>query len=266
MEKEMIRLDKYLGDLGYGTRKELKEIIRKGFVKVDGEAVKRPETKVSIETTKIELDGELLKYSKNIYLIMNKPAGVISATSDPHGKEIPVTDLLPEEYYYLGLFPVGRLDKDAAGLLILTNDGKFNHSMTSPKKGKMKTYYCIATGSYSVNNEICVEQGLEIDGGYKCRPGELYMLENHIEATGKTYLWEQCREFVPDGKLSVDSYEAVIRISEGKFHQVKRMFKAMSQEVIYLKRIGFADYDLPQGLSEGEVVEIFPGNRLLVEV
>jgi 16S rRNA pseudouridine516 synthase len=257
-EKDLIRLDKYLGDLGYGTRKELKEVIRKGYVTVDGEAVKRPETKVSIKESRIALDGEVLNYQKNVYLIMNKPPGVISATSDPYGAETPVTELLSDDYYFLGLFPVGRLDKDAAGLLILTNDGKFNHGMTSPKKGKMKTYYCVVKGTYQENQPAAVAAGIEIDGGYQCRPGELYTLDAYIAKTGKTYLIEQCREFIPETVQKENTYEAVIRISEGKFHQVKRMFQAMGQEVQYLKRIGFADYDLPQGLAEGEVEEIFP--------
>lgn len=258
-KNEIIRIDKFLGNLGYGSRKEIKGFIKAGLVSVDSEIISRADFKVSTKTSQVELDGELIDYKEYVYLIMNKPAGVISATSDPYG-ETPVTELLPDDYYYLGLAPVGRLDKDAVGLLLLTNDGKYNHMMTSPKKGILKTYYAVVTGSYDENNKQTVKDGVVLDDGYKCRPGELYTLEEYIAVSSNPSLKQLCREYLPDDIPSSNTYEAIIKISEGKFHQVKRMFAAMGQTVVYLKRIEFGGYILPADLAEGECIEIFPNN------
>ena len=246
-----MRLDKFLSDMCIGTRKEIKEIIKKRNVSVNGETALKPEMKVSM-SDEISVYGEPVEYKGDIYLMMNKPAGVISATHDPKGIEETVCDLLPDEFFGYGLFPVGRLDKDTTGLLLLTTDGKYAHMMTSPKKDVFKTYYAVCEGLDFEKARELFQKGIRIDGGYVTKPSEIFELTSQPEET--VYL---CRKDAP----TISGEEFVIKITEGKFHQVKRMVEAAGGRVLYLKRIGFGKFILPMDLEEGEIMEINPDNH-----
>jgi len=221
----MMRLDKLLSQTGFGSRKEVKVVLRAGVVSVDGNVVLRPEFKVDPEKSVVYVGSELVEYEKYIYLMMNKPAGVISATYDD--EERVVTDLLPEKYGWFDLFPVGRLDKDTTGLIILTNDGGFAHRALSPKKHVEKVYIA-HVDSYNEIGEKTVkafESGITLDDGYKTMPAVLHIMDDNT-----------CK----------------VIIKEGKFHQIKRMFEALGIAVTSLKRVCFAGIDIDENLNPGE--------------
>ncbi|MDE5566576.1 MAG: rRNA pseudouridine synthase [Anaeroplasmataceae bacterium] len=218
----MIRLDKVLSHLGYGSRKEVKEIIRKGLVSVNGNIIKNDDFKIDEKQDEIILLNEKINYEKFVYLIMNKPAGVVSATYDSNEKT--VLDLI-DGYEKRGLFPIGRLDKDTTGLLILSNDGKLAHQLLSPVSHVSKVYEVNFTGIYQ---EKFVEQfrnGLILEDGMKCLPAELRLIKEGF---------------------------ATIKIMEGKFHQVKRMFECVGLKVTALKRVSFGGLILPEGICLGD--------------
>lgn len=218
----MIRLDKLLAHSGYGSRKEVKELIRKGYVTVNEVVVKNDDYKVDEIHDEVIIDGIIIDYQKYIYVMMNKPDGVICATYDP--KDPIILDLiidLPTR----GLFPVGRLDKDSEGLLLITNDGKLAHELLSPKKHVKKVYYIEYEGTLDENVKSKFKEGIILEDGYKCLPAEIELLENN---------------------------KAYVTISEGKFHQVKRMIQAVNCEVTYLKRIKFGSLELDNSLKNGE--------------
>lgn len=221
----MIRLDKFLSDLGKGTRKEVKEYIKKGLVKVNDKIVKSSDFKVNEERDSIYLDDELLTYEKFVYLMLNKPAGVVSATYD--NKDKTVIDLI-NEYKHLNLFPFGRLDKDSEGLLIISNDGKLAHDLLSPKKHVYKTYYVDVEGIVTDEDTTKFKEGITLDDGELCKSATLEILESN--EISKCY----------------------VTICEGKFHQVKRMFESVNKKVIYLKRITFGNIHLDNNLNLGE--------------
>lgn len=218
----MIRLDKLLAHSGYGSRKEVKELIRKGFVSVNEVVIKNDDYKVDETNDEVIVDGVIIDYQKYIYIMMNKPEGVISATYDP--KEQIVLDLIID-VPTRGLFPVGRLDKDSEGLLLITNDGKLAHDLLSPKKHVKKVYYIEYEGTLDSDVELKFKNGITLDDGYKCLSAEIELLENN---------------------------RAYVKISEGKFHQVKRMINAVNGEVTYLKRIKFGSLELDESLQKGE--------------
>ena len=221
----MMRLDKFLADLGKGTRKEVKEYIRKGFVKVNDKIIKSADLKIDENKDVVHLEDEQLIYEKFIYLMLNKPAGVISATFD--SKDKTVIDLI-DEYKHLNLFPFGRLDKDSEGLLIISNDGKLAHDLLSPKKHVNKKYYVDVDGIVTEDDIQNFKEGIVLDDGYLCKSSTLEIIEsNNIS---KCY----------------------VTISEGKFHQVKRMFESVNKKVIYLKRITFGNISLDNNLNLGE--------------
>lgn len=233
-----MRLDKYLADMNAGTRKELKTAIRKGLVTVDGQVVRDAGFHVTGNET-ISFDGEVIGYQAFEYYMLNKPAGVISATEDKRHKT--VLDLLGERRRR-DLFPVGRLDIDTTGLLLITNDGALAHRLLSPKHHVDKVYRATVTGTVSESDIRAFAEGLRIDDGLTAMPAELRLLEarqNSAEA--------------------VSFVEVTIR--EGKFHQVKRMFEAVGKKVLTLQRISMGplvlDKDLPEGkarpLTEGEI-------------
>ena len=217
----MIRLDKALAHMGLGSRKEVKNYIRKGYIVVNGEVVYDDDFKINPDEDEIIIDGETFKYDEYVYLMLHKPAGVISATEDNRYET--VVDLCPE-YRNYGIFPVGRLDIDTEGLLILTNDGALAHKLLSPKYHVFKKYYVKFSGMFKNEYLEEFEKGITIDDGYKCTPAKAEILS---------------------------SDEAYVYIREGKFHQVKRMFKALDMEVIYLKRVSFGKIDLDQELGLG---------------
>lgn len=224
------RLDKVLAHLGYGTRKELKKLVREGVVMVNGEVVTDSSTHVDPEEDVIQVWEEEVHYRQYVYLMLNKPAGVISATYDTVNPT--VIDLIGEEYYPFQVFPVGRLDKDTVGLLLLTNDGKLAHDLTSPRKHVPKTYYAKILGKVTEEDVEAFRKGVKIADEYTTLPAELTILH------------------------SAERSEIELTIMEGKFHQVKRMFEAVGKKVIYLKRLSMGSLTLDPRLAEGEYREL----------
>lgn len=220
----MIRLDKLLKDCGLGSRKEVKEYIRKGFVTVNDKAIKNDDYKVDEEKDLIKFNDEIVTYEKYVYIMLNKPAGVVSATYD--NKDKTVIDLI-KEYKHIELFPFGRLDKDTEGLLIISNDGKLAHDLLSPKKHVDKRYYVEVEGIVTENDISLFKQGISYDDE-KCKPAILEIIES--DNTSKCY----------------------VTISEGKYHQVKKMFESVNKKVTYLKRITFGNISLDESLKLGE--------------
>lgn len=224
----MIRLDKYLADMGCETRQEVKKLIRSGQVSVNGAVVKKPETKVEQTVQEVCLNGEKVGYESFEYYMLNKPAGVISATEDRSCQT--VVDLIQEKKRK-DLFPVGRLDKDTEGLLLITNDGELAHRLLSPKKHVDKCYFARVSGKVTEDDVRSFENGVNI--------GSLEQPE--ITMPGKL-------EIITSDEIS----QIHLTIQEGKFHQVKRMFRAVGKEVIYLKRLRMGTLVLDENLSIGE--------------
>lgn len=227
----MERIDKILSNLGYGTRKDLKKIVKNGMVQVNGITIKDSAMKVDPEKDKIVINGEEIFYREFIYLMMNKPAGVISATFD--NKDETVIDLLEVEHQVFEPFPVGRLDKDTVGLLLLTNDGDLNHRLISPKWKVDKVYFAKIDQKVTEEDIEKFKHGIILDDGYRCKEAILEIQ-----------------------KASEEGSEIVLTIQEGKFHQVKRMFEAVGKKVTYLKRIEFGTLPLDEDLEEGEYREL----------
>ena len=224
---EMIRLDKYLCDLGKAGRSECRRIIRAGRVRVGGETVAAPETKIDPRTAEVTLDGERLVWAEHQYYMMNKPAGVLTATEDRRQKT--VLDLLPEELRRMGLFPVGRLDRDTRGLLLLTNDGDFAHRVISPKFAVEKMYDASVEGELDERDAAAFAEGLVLGDGTKCRPARL-----EIREPGR----------------------CLVTVTEGKYHQVKRMLASRGASVTALKRLSIGALRLPEELAEGAVMRL----------
>lgn len=217
-----IRLDKYLADIRIGTRRQVKKHIKQGKVKVNNKVIKDPAYRVDINNNKVYFEHKPLTYSKYIYIMLNKPAGLVSATKDNFDKT--VVDLI-EKRYQQDLFPVGRLDKDSEGLLLLTNDGDLAHNLLSPKNKVPKTYYAEVDGKVTDSHILQFKEGIKINNNFIALPAELEIIE------------------------SGESSKVLITIYEGKFHQVKRMFKAIGTEVTYLKRIRMASLKLDDSLK-----------------
>ena len=224
--QESMRLDKCLADAGIGTRTEVKQMIRKGQVVINGEIVKKAEQKVKPDTDCIMVNGKEISYQKEKYIMLHKPAGVVSATEDV--REQTVLTLLPKELQK-DVFPVGRLDKDTEGLLILTNDGQFAHQITSPRKQVWKRYFARLDVPASVDDAEIFAQGMDL-GDFIAAPG-------HLIVTG-----------IPE--------EVYVEISEGKFHQVKRMCAKVGKNVIYLKRCAIGGLVLDETLPPGQCREL----------
>lgn len=227
----MERLDKIISNLGYGSRKDVKSFVKKGLIEVDGVVVKDNGISVDPEKSIIKVNGEEILYRKFIYLMMNKPDGVISATHD--NKDETVIDLLELDHQVFEPFPIGRLDKDTVGLLLLTNDGELNHRLISPKWHVDKVYYAKIDKKVDEKDITAFKNGITLDDGYKCLEAKLEILNSSDEGS-----------------------EIKLTIQEGKFHQVKRMFEAVGKKVIYLKREEFGGLLLDQDLQEGEYREL----------
>ncbi len=227
----MERLDKVLANLGYGSRKEIKQAIKKGLIEVNGELVKDNGMQVEPEVDKIVVNGEEIFYRKHIYLMMNKPDGVVSATVD--NRDETVIDLLEVEHQVFNPFPVGRLDKDTVGLLLLTNDGELNHRLISPKWKVDKVYYAKIDKKVTEADVKKFKDGITLDDGYVCKEAKLEILEATEEGS-----------------------EVMVTIQEGKYHQVKRMFEAVGKIVVYLQRVEFGTLKLDEDLEEGEYREL----------
>lgn len=235
-----MRLDKLLSNMGAGSRKEVKLLLKAGAIQVDGEIVRDPKQHVDVETQQVLMYGEPVTYQKYIYLMMNKPPGVISATEDKRDET--VIDLLFEDVTYFKPFPVGRLDKDTEGLLLLTNDGAFNHALMSPKKHVEKTYYAEVTGVLTQEDVEAIAAGVTLEDGYQAKPGKLIIL-----STTET-----------DSTLE-------LTITEGKFHQVKRMMLALGKEVTFLKRRSIGRLELDPALALGDYRELTPDELSLFD-
>ena len=220
-----MRLDKLLAHCGFGTRKEVKEIIKKGFVSVNDHVVKTDKTQVSPDKDEIKVDGEIVTYEDKVYYMLNKPDGYVSATTD---NLYPAVVSLIDDYYRDDLFPVGRLDVDTEGLLLLTNDGHLAHQLLSPKKHCPKVYYAHIEGIVDESDIVAFQEGIEIED-YVTQPSELQILN------------------VDNGMSEVE-----VTIYEGKFHQVKRMFLSRGKQVQYLKRVQMKDLKLDENLELGE--------------
>ncbi|MDE5415661.1 pseudouridine synthase [Alkalihalobacterium chitinilyticum] len=225
-----MRIDKLLANVGFGTRKEVKKLLKTGVVHVDGEPVKDGKYHVKPDEQSVTVHGEPVEYKPYIYLMLNKPKGVISATEDNQHET--VIDLLAFEHAVYEPFPVGRLDKDTEGFLILTNDGKLSHELMSPKKHVDKTYAATVRGEVTEEDVQKFKEGVELDDGYVTKPGHLVIREA--------------------GPIS----EIELTITEGKFHQVKRMFQAVGKKVLELKRISIGPLDLDSNLRLGEYREM----------
>lgn len=218
----MERLDKLLSNTGRWSRKEARELVKAGRVKVDGEAVARFEEKYPPEA-QIDVDGEALTHSRHTYIMLNKPAGVLSATEDRDQKT--VMDLLPPHLRRLGLFPVGRLDKDTEGLLLLTDDGPLAHELLSPKKHVDKVYFVRVEGRLDERDASAFAAGMVLGDGLVCRSAGL--------------------EVLGEGDA------ALVTLREGKFHQIKRMLAARGKPVRYLKRLSMGGLMLDKALETG---------------
>lgn len=229
MAKKM-RLDKVLAHMGVASRRDLKNVIRAGQITVDGERVRTGSIQVDVDSQSIAFRGEPVIYKEFIYLMMNKPAGYLSATED--GKGQTVIDLVGPDYNFFELFPVGRLDKDTEGLLVLTNDGKMAHDLLSPKKHVPKTYYADILGTVTEADGIIFKEGVMLDE-YKTLPADLEILESGTETS-----------------------KILLTIYEGKYHQVKRMFEKVGKKVTYLKRLQMGQLKLDEALPLGQYREL----------
>ena len=233
------RIDKVLSNLGYGSRSELKKICKNGLVKVNGKVINNPGVQVDVENDEIIFNGEKVTYKEFIYLMLNKPDGYISATFDK--RDPIVLDLIDKEDLVFEPFPVGRLDKDTEGLLVLTNDGQLAHRVLSPKKHVPKTYYAKIEGGVTEDDIKAFAKGVTLDDGYETMPAELVILK------------------------SDEISEIELTIHEGKFHQVKRMFESVDKKVIYLKRLSMGKLQLDKNLALGEYRELTDEEIKMIE-
>jgi 16S rRNA pseudouridine516 synthase len=259
--KKRIRLDKMLGNMGFGTRSEIKKAVKQGRVAVDGQNVKDSGLQVDPESQTVQWDGEDVRYKDVVYLMLNKPQGVISATEDSRDRT--VLDLLEPEDRLLQPFPVGRLDKDTEGLLLLTNDGQLAHELLSPRKHVDKTYEALVRGTVGQEDVSAFGAGVKLDDGYVTMPAELTVLgvdDGHDLPDGYVMMLAELTALgMDDGHDRVEG-EAFSRISltirEGKFHQVKRMFEAVGKKVVFLKRVSMGPLELDSSLQLGEYREL----------
>lgn len=244
-----MRLDKYLTEMGLGSRSEVKQGIRKGFARVNETTVTRPEYRV-LDSNKVYWKGTLVTFVEYEYIMLNKPAGVVSATED--SKDRTVIDLIKDSRRR-DLFPVGRLDKDTEGLLLLTNDGKLAHKLLSPRRHVAKVYYARIQGVMTSEDVKRFAEGLYVDEALTALPAELEILALYPKDS-ETRTGEGAGDAAPaeTGGTSEGISEIRLKIYEGKFHQVKRMVQAVGKEVIYLKRLSMGSLVLDEKLRPGE--------------
>ena len=225
MERQ--RLDKMIASTGKWSRREVKQLIRQGLVLVDGVPARSAEDKVDAEVAEVMVNGEQLTYRRYTWVMLNKPAGYLSATEDGKGKT--VLDLLPPDLQKQGLFPVGRLDKDTEGLLLLTNEGGLAHDLLSPRHHVDKVYYTRVDGRLTQEDCVAFAEGMTLGDGMVCQPAVLEILSvGEVES------------------------EAHVTLREGKFHQVKRMLANQGKPVKYLERVKMGNLPLDSSLSRGE--------------
>lgn len=220
-----LRLDKYLADMGIGTRSQIKEAAKKGRIQVNGQTEKKTDRKITPGDDQVIMDGQVIGYVHMEYYMLNKPQGVVSATEDR--KYQTVVDLIADRQRK-DLFPVGRLDIDTEGLLLITNDGELAHRLLSPKKHVDKVYYAKVQGKVDESDVKAFADGVDIGDDTPAKSADLRILKSGEES------------------------EIELTITEGRFHQVKRMFHAVGKEVIYLKRLSMGSLALDKTLTKGE--------------
>lgn len=223
----MIRIDKFFSETGTLSRTETAKAIKFGQIFVDGEKVKTSDIKIDEKKAVVTYLGQVVNYQKYVYIMLNKPQGVISATEDKSQKT--VLDLLPDKYKKMNLFPCGRLDKDTLGLVILTNDGESGHKALAPKSHVKKTYLFECADNLSSADVVKIEQGVLLKDGYLTKPCEIEMIN--------------CKK----GKIT---------LTEGKYHEIKRMLGAVGNKITYLERISFGGIILDSSLKRGEWREL----------
>lgn len=236
---KLLRLDKYLADQGEGSRSQVKQLIKKGHVSINHQVIKKTDEKIDPKEDKIQVDGRTLSYIKFRYIMLHKPAGVVSATEDK--RDATVLSLLPSSIRK-DLFPVGRLDKDTEGLLLLTNDGALAHRLLSPKKHVDKTYFAKIKGCVTNEDVEAFKKGVDIKDEKLTLPATLEILSQGEES------------------------QILLTIQEGRFHQVKRMFLARGKEVLYLKRMSMGPLQLDESLMAGEYRELTQEEKELLDV
>lgn len=232
-----LRLDRLLSSQGGGTRSEVRALLRAGRVCVDGLCVRDPGEKVDPESQTVAVDGRPVRYSAHVYLVMNKPCGVVSASRDPRAKT--VLDLLPPDLRRPGLFPAGRLDKDTEGMLLITDDGAFAHEILSPRRHVEKVYLAELDAPVSEADAAAFAAGLTLEDGLRCLPARLW-------AGG--------------------GCQAYAALREGKFHQVRRMFAARGRQVLRLVRVRMGALALPDELLPGQARELTENERALINM
>lgn len=225
----MERLDKVIASQGKYSRSEVKKLVKQGLVSVNKAVVKTADLKVDPEKDVISIDGKTLCYKRHIYIMLNKPQGVISASNDKSQKT--VVDLVPKEFFRDGLFPAGRLDGDTVGFVLITDDGDFAHRILSPKNHITKTYHAVLQREITQEDIEKFKNGVELGDGTLCLEAEL-------------------------SPLKADVPMAEIIICEGKYHQVKRMFASLGNKVLFLKRVKMGGLSLDESLEEGKCREI----------
>ena len=235
MQKQ--RLDKFLSNQLNISRNDAKELIKKRFVTVNGDAAKLFDMKIDPERDAVSSEGKAVTYRGHSYIMLNKPAGVVCATRDRLSET--VLELIPEELRREGLFPAGRLDKDTVGFVLITDDGGFAHDILSPKKHVDKKYFVILEKNITENDIELLKSGITIETGEKCLPAEA----------------------VTAGKQN----EIFLTLREGKYHQVKRMAEALGNRVLYLKRVSIGGLALDENLREGECREITKEELMLLK-
>ena len=235
----MERLDKLLASTGRWSRSEVKRMVREGRVLADGRIAASAEEKFDPDAVALSVNGEAVCLRRYVYVMLHKPAGVLSATED--GRGTTVLELLPEPYRKRGLFPVGRLDKDTEGLLLLTDDGQLAHALLSPKKHVDKRYYVRVDGMLDETDRAAFEAGMTLGDGLRCLSAGL--------------------EIVSSGSES----EALVTLREGKFHQIKRMFAARGKPVLYLKRLAMGSLRLDENLAPGAWRELTPEEERMLK-
>lgn len=223
----MQRIDKIISSQGDYSRKDVKKLIKLGKVKIDGVIVKNGEEKCDPNVSEISLNGKIINFKKHIYLMLNKPKGVISASTDNKAKT--VVDLVPKEIKRDGLFPAGRLDSDTTGFVLITDDGEFAHDILSPKKHIMKTYLATLDHEVSDADIQSFKDGVKLKDGTLCLEAILEVMDSNI---------------------------VQVQIHEGKYHQVKRMFAAIGNHVVELRRVKMGELELDESLEDGECREL----------
>ena len=234
----MDRIDKIIASQGKYSRSEVKKLVKDGRVTLDGRVIKSSDVKADPDVNNIAIDGKSIGYKKHLYIMLNKPQGVVSATEDTDHKT--VIYLIPKELKRDGLFPAGRLDGDTVGFVLITDDGDFAHRILSPKNHIMKTYHATLQRPVTQEDIDAFRNGIELKDGTLCLEAQVRPLEG-------------------------DEPMAEIKICEGKYHQVKRMFAALGNKVVFLKRVKMGSLSLDESLKEGQCREITAEELKLIQ-